>query len=363
MNASRLNLILLVVIVALLGVIGTLYSKLPKESDAAPVEVAVIDSSKRSLAGASRQEGDATSEPKPSTAPGADKAHTWQTVESEDYRQYIQNLRSIGCPEETIHDIIRADVNKLFDARMAEKRKPFEYWKTGNFMARLMDEETVKAHTEINQQKRSLMKQLLGEDAKLDTSPTAQAFNPLTAMIDFLPGEKQVKLVEKINSWNAEAAKFVSGGRPDATELEGLRKIRDKIEAELSVMLTPEEKRDYDLRLSNTSQMMRMTLGDFNPSKEEFEAILDLRLAFDNEHSVLGIPPADQAGQEARKVAEEQFRKDVESLLGPDRFKEFERAPKQEYQLAAKIAAWAARSTTWARSRRMRSGPFAMTTA
>src|SRR5687767_831304 len=37
----------------------------------------------------------------------------WRLVESEDYKKYIVNLRSIGCPEETIRDIITADVNKL----------------------------------------------------------------------------------------------------------------------------------------------------------------------------------------------------------------------------------------------------------
>jgi hypothetical protein len=336
MNASRLNLVLGIVIVALLGVIGSLYSKLPTEApEPAPQQPAKERSN--SLAGAPAEKEPAPAGPVAEPA-SSDVSHTWKTVESEDYRKYIANLRSIGCPEETIHDIIRADVNKLLDSRKAEKRKPFEYWKTGNLQARLMDAETVKLHAEINEQKRDLMKQLLGEDAKLDTSATAQAFNPLDAMIDFLPGEKQVKLVEKINSWNAEAAPHVSGGRPDSAQMEELKKVRDKIEAELNAMLTPQEKRDYDLRLSNTSLQMQQGLGDFNPSKEEFESIFDLRLAFDKEHSVLSIPPADEAGREARKAAEEVFKEDVGKLLGPDRFKEFERAPRQEYQLAVKIA-------------------------
>ena len=37
----------------------------------------------------------------------------WNAVESDDYKKYIANLRAIGCPEETIRDIITADVNKL----------------------------------------------------------------------------------------------------------------------------------------------------------------------------------------------------------------------------------------------------------
>ena len=72
---------------------------------------------------------------------------TWEQVESPDYRQYIQNLRSIGCPDETIRDIILADVNKLYDSKRKQIRgasRKFEYWKAGNPMAAIMgDSETV----------------------------------------------------------------------------------------------------------------------------------------------------------------------------------------------------------------------------
>jgi hypothetical protein len=37
----------------------------------------------------------------------------WSRLESRDYRTYIANLRAIGCPEQTIRDIITADVHAL----------------------------------------------------------------------------------------------------------------------------------------------------------------------------------------------------------------------------------------------------------
>src|SRR5262245_45431219 len=51
-----------------------------------------------------------TSDPSPAvtrTAP-----FHWSDLESTDYHQYIANLRAIGCPEQTIRDIIIADINK-----------------------------------------------------------------------------------------------------------------------------------------------------------------------------------------------------------------------------------------------------------
>src|SRR5712671_1846172 len=44
---------------------------------------------------------------------------SWQEVESPDYPTYVANLRDIGCPEQTIRDIIIADVNSLYAKRRA----------------------------------------------------------------------------------------------------------------------------------------------------------------------------------------------------------------------------------------------------
>ncbi len=38
----------------------------------------------------------------------------WSQIESADYRVYVANLRRIGCPEQTVRDIITADVHALY---------------------------------------------------------------------------------------------------------------------------------------------------------------------------------------------------------------------------------------------------------
>lgn len=66
------------------------------------------------------------SAPKVSTGPAlaqsaqAAPSFRWSQLESTDYRTYIANLRGIGCPEQTIRDIITADVNSLYAARRRE---------------------------------------------------------------------------------------------------------------------------------------------------------------------------------------------------------------------------------------------------
>jgi hypothetical protein len=46
----------------------------------------------------------------------------WSQLESSDYPTYIANLRSVGCPEETLRDIVIADVDSLY----AHKREQIE---------------------------------------------------------------------------------------------------------------------------------------------------------------------------------------------------------------------------------------------
>src|SRR5687768_14802158 len=59
-------------------------------------------------------------------------AFNWEQLESEDYRTYIERLRSIGCPEQTIRDIVIADLEKLMAPRVQQingAKEPPKYWK------------------------------------------------------------------------------------------------------------------------------------------------------------------------------------------------------------------------------------------
>lgn len=54
-----------------------------------------------------------------STAP--EKARfDWSQIEATDYRTYIANLRGIRCPDQTIFDIVTADIAALYDQKRAD---------------------------------------------------------------------------------------------------------------------------------------------------------------------------------------------------------------------------------------------------
>jgi hypothetical protein len=70
-----------------------------------------------------KQESPGEAEPQATTTAAAEpKQCHWSQIESSDYLVYIANLRAIGCPEQTIRDIIIADIDSLF----ASRREPLE---------------------------------------------------------------------------------------------------------------------------------------------------------------------------------------------------------------------------------------------
>ncbi|HWV99975.1 MAG TPA: hypothetical protein VNZ64_09810 [Candidatus Acidoferrum sp.] len=49
----------------------------------------------------------------------------WSQLESSDYRTYIANLRGIGCPQQTIRDLITADVDGLYAVRREKVKQKY----------------------------------------------------------------------------------------------------------------------------------------------------------------------------------------------------------------------------------------------
>jgi hypothetical protein len=199
----------------------------------------------------------------------------WRTVESPDYKQYLANLRGIGCPEKTIRDVIVADVNELYRQRYREFFPPtnrVEYWKPGNPLANLMDETSITKQNELRQEKRDLLKTLLGSTYNDEEDLSAIQLDSFSErLLNFLTPEKRTAMKELEDTFSVRMMKTYKDtwrgneGPADAVKAE-------KDEAALKV-LTPEEKFEYDLRRSDTAMFLRVGLGGFEVSEQEFRAI------------------------------------------------------------------------------------------
>src|ERR1041384_6993101 len=108
MRFTKLNSIFFVANVLLLGFAGYLFYARPWGARGS----AVPEPGSPALANADENHAEKT-EPVPPTIVTVTNNLTWAQLESEDYRAYIQLLRAVVSPEQTIRDIIIADLDKL----------------------------------------------------------------------------------------------------------------------------------------------------------------------------------------------------------------------------------------------------------
>lgn len=264
----------------------------------------------------------------------------WNAVESDDYKKYIANLRSIGCPEETIRDIITADVNKLYDAKrkaLAGPKKKFEFWKPGMMMGAVADPERTEKERALTMEKRALLTDLLGSAPEDKPDLLAGVASQLDAMFDFLPTEKRTKVMDLMQDMQTKMQKAMKNGAPDQ---EDMRKLMKDMETEIGRVLTPEELLDYNLRFSVTANSMRMQLAGFEPTEQEFLDLFKKRKAYDDEYGGafggnLNLKGEEKVKQDAAKKALEE---QVKAQLGDARFQEYKRSEDHAFQAMYRTA-------------------------
>lgn len=269
------------------------------------------------------------------------KSFNWETVEAPDYKEYIANLRSIGCPEETIHDIIIADVNKLFEDRKKALRKPkekFKFWETGmrGMMGGAVDEEALAQNRALAAEKKALIRELLG--IELDEKPDLMAgMNPFEHLLGFLSSDKQIKVMELFQQFQAKQAEVFKGGSQDAEDMKKILALQKEMEGEVAKMLTPEEFENYQLTLSQTAMTMRMSLTGFEPDEQEFRELFKLQKAFDDEFGQYGVG-GDADEMKKRTEATEALRKQMKATLGEQRYSDYARETDWQFKNLSKAA-------------------------
>jgi hypothetical protein len=239
-------------------------------------------------------------------------------------------LRAIGCPEETIRDIIIADVNKLFASRQrqaaGQTQEEFKFWKKGRTMFRGLDEEKIKQQKEFAREKHALIKDLLGIDY-VDNTSTAEAFNPFSEMLSFLSQNKQQQVAELEATFVARQEKLFENrgsGPPTAQERAKFRQLESEKEAEIAKALTPQEFEDYQLRMSQTARALRNTLGDFEATEQEFRELYKAKKSFDDQFGPFSNNDEDPATFAQRVKARAEMEKQLQQTLGADRFNQWD---------------------------------------
>lgn len=261
------------------------------------------------------------------------KPFSWQQVESEDYRTFIANLRSIGCPEETIRDIVIADVNKLFAGRERALlgADQWKYWQPNDPLPGRLSKERDAQLQALHSEKRAVVRTLLGVDLNEELAKYNEN-DPSLAHLEFLSPQQRSDVFAIQNRFRetkrriyAEAERAASA--PDLSELKA---AFDEREASLARVLSGDSLREYQLRQDETANNLRRSLVGFAPTESEFRSLFSVLKTYDQKFAY--SDPTDSEAQQQRQLDRAAVENQIKNSLGEARYADYRRANNPQFQ-------------------------------
>jgi hypothetical protein len=271
-------------------------------------------------------------------------AFNWSQVESTDYRQYIANLRAVGCPEVTIKDIILTDVMRLYAQKRGQymvNGRPFKFWETEEKrqLKQQQVEERDRQLAQIDKDLPIVLRELLGINYEREMDKYFVDTDEDNHRLAFLSEEKRARLLAMRDEFEGKRELimyYVTNGAPTAEDLEKLKKLDEEQDAALSQTLSPAELEEYQLSMSPTADHLRESLVGFNPSPEEFRTLFERQQAIDAAYAHQDM--SDAAVRAAKAAEEQSMMNEVEAKLPPDRATALEHTKDADYRTVSLLA-------------------------
>lgn len=201
----------------------------------------------------------------------------WAVLEAEDYHQYIANLRSVSCPEETIREMIVAEVNKRYAPHFAALSQP-----PGRFQGHQGDsynQDRMAKTLALKRERANILRDLLGVGVYDEMLSTSGDLDVLNGTLGFLSSEKREQVRFAIKNYEMMIQKSLYESRWfDVPQDQFDKKNAEAdLRRELERVLSTDELSEYDRRFDKQARSFEFRLGVFQPTEEEFEELLALK--------------------------------------------------------------------------------------
>ena len=265
---------------------------------------------------------------------------SWNEIESPDYQQYIASLRDIACPEQTIRDIIIADVNQLYARkRQTEIPDPYEqWWRTGSDadFAKTIAQK-IKA---LDDERKLLLARLLGADweRNKETVRTREYLRLEGEVLGNLTPETKRAVQDIIDQSQRVLGSLRMGGKTVSPA--DTAKAEQDMRTQLAGVLSPQQLEEFNLRYSANAQNLRSDLSQlkfFKTTQDEFRNLFRATDGLDLKIRMLG-DANDATSQQQLQALKQQRETAVKNAVGPERYAEYVRLQDPAYREAAASA-------------------------
>ncbi len=250
----------------------------------------------------------------------------WQQIESGDYRQYMANLRAIGCPERLIRDVILADLAELYSTRGGLIQRPlFPPW-TGADQRQASFLTNAQQHRDLQQEQLAVTEQLLGYPWSFQGKELLRDGYP-RMLLSHLTTDLSWQVLELFDLYQDQArwVRHRTQGILLAEDRAELAALADGLKSQLAAMLTPTQLDELLLRVQwgVTGDQRHFELA--NLTGTELRQIVQLhRQHVDGIAEVVIEASTPSAAELQRRELE--FDSEVLALLGPEKLNDLKRA-------------------------------------
>ncbi|MFM2082416.1 MAG: hypothetical protein RL380_1107 [Verrucomicrobiota bacterium] len=268
------------------------------------------------------------------------EAFDWTRLASADFKKYRANLLAVGCPEETMRDIITAEIDEQFVQKrraLLEELQRLFWDRLAKDRDWLKDEKFSKPIEALNEAREKLLAEVLGEDKKADEDRRDLRARRNEVRYAWLPAEKRAQLFEveeqARTQRNALQQEIAARADPTETDKDKARQkvIADELIAARKRVLSPEELAEFELRNSAAARWANYLPG-FEASEEEWRAVAKSRRDYDE---AIAKKPSDETKQQLEAAWEHQ----LQTTLGTNRYAQYETASDDAYQATRRITA------------------------
>ncbi|HEY3863880.1 MAG TPA: hypothetical protein VGO59_18540 [Verrucomicrobiae bacterium] len=205
---------------------------------------------------------------------------TWEQVQSTNYAALIKNLRAIGCPEQTIRDIITAEVGRIYARRrVTEVDYPNYQWWKSTPDAGLAEAASEKLQS-LEKERRALLTSLLGTgwDAEGRELIAARAGITLTGpVLGDLPASTKQSVLDLVAASQQKIEAYQEEQRLQGKAIDPMQMVRLREEplVPLAVVLDPEAYNEFVLRYSPAAQQLRDMTRTADLAQDQFRALFN----------------------------------------------------------------------------------------
>ena len=271
----------------------------------------------------------------------------WSRIHADDLKEYVARLRATGCPEETVQDIILAEVERRFSGHERSIWPAWDsssdYWKAHPPYDAKVESGRNKRRRELRAEKTALLIELLGVDPRVARREAsglpAQPSDYADGGTSFLPEHKRAAVsdyLDKIGERMTEMQERNKGIWDAQTRAEQAALEQEQLRG-LAQLLTPEEVRQWELRHSQLASQLQHDLQAMTLTEEDYKTIFDTRQKYGD--SILADPDRQsKEDQVAIQAAKGSLTAELRAALGDTRTREYERAQDYQYQELYRLA-------------------------